>query len=77
MTSTKDGLDSRAYDFGRIDAVKAPLWRTWVCPQHGGYNDIVAVMLPLDEPHKERIKCGCMKPYNESAIQLSSERIKP
>jgi len=60
----KDGLDLRAYDFGRIDACTAPLWRTWVCPLHGGYNDIVAVMLP---PNEERIKCGCMKPYNAAA----------
>jgi hypothetical protein len=70
----KDGLDQRAYNFALIDACKAPIWRTWKCPAHEGYDDIVAVMLPLGDRNEDRLRCGCMKPYNESATQFTQER---
>lgn len=72
MTSMKDGLDPMAYNFVQIDACKAPLWRTWECPTHEGHDDIVAVVLPLSERHRDQLRCGCMKPYNESATQLTN-----
>ena len=75
MTSMNSGLDPRGgYDFARIAACQAPIWRTWVCPTHGGYNDIVAVMLPMSQEHKDHLKCGCMQPYNESARHFTQER---
>jgi hypothetical protein len=63
-------LDPRAYDFERMAKIRSPLWRTSVCPKHGGYDDVVSVQIPLSGQHKEKLSCGCMKPWNEPAERL-------
>jgi hypothetical protein len=71
--SMKEGLDPKAYDFEKLDQMPAPVWRTWVCAEHGGYDDLVAVMLPLDNKNLLRIDCGCMRPYNEKARDIARQ----
>lgn len=66
----KKGLDPRAYKFEEIDNCPGPVWRSWVCTIHGGYDDLIGVMLPLDGRNLLRIQCGCMKPYNRKARDI-------
>lgn len=64
------GLDPKSYDFETIAKVTAPLWRTWTCPEHGGFDDLIGLPLPLSDDQIHRLRCGCMRGYNESAREI-------
>lgn len=60
-------LDPRAYDFGKIAACTAPLWRSHDCAAHGGgYEDIVGFMETTRNVEQMFRPC-CLEPYNEAA----------
>lgn len=68
--NNKVGLDPRAYDFAKIDAIEAPLFRSHDCKSHGGgYEDIVSCM---DTTHNvtQMLRPCCMEPYNAAAEEL-------
>ena len=68
--NNKAGLDLRAYDFARIDAVAGPLFRGHDCKPHGGgYEDIVACIETTRNVTRMLRPC-CMEPYNAAGRAL-------